>query len=231
MLTDKNKKVLYELDELCPWCSTNYAIAVQYEDIIREEVCLSCQEKKIQDKKEKLMQNIKNNLIKRGIDRKHVNATLEDFDIRTQKLVESNTSYYIHGSVGTGKTHLAVALFREGLLNFEFESEFIYMNDLLSKIKSTFANGSEITEFDITEHFSIIPALYIDDMGVEKPTEWVLMKINSIIDCRYRKELKTIITSNLSLNELAEKLGDRTASRITEMCNVIQLAGKDRRRR
>ena len=42
---------------------------------------------------------------------------------------------------------------------------------------------------------------------------------------------RTIITSNLLISDIAEKVGDRIASRIAEMCGggVIELKGKDRR--
>jgi DNA replication protein DnaC len=41
--------------------------------------------------------------------------------------------------------------------------------------------------------------------------------------------LDTIITSNLTLEEVSEKVGDRIASRIAGMCKVIELKGIDRR--
>jgi len=50
----------------------------------------------------------------------------------------------------------------------------------------------------------------------EKTTEWALQTLFVIIDRRYRNMVKTIITSNLSLNEISEKIGDRIASRSEE---------------
>jgi len=38
-----------------------------------------------------------------------------------------------------------------------------------------------------------------------------------------------LITSNLTLDEIAEKVGDRIASRIAGMCKVVEVRGKDRR--
>ena len=49
------------------------------------------------------------------------------------------------------------------------------------------------------------------------------------MDRRYREELRTIITSNLSIEEIQEKLDDRIASRIVGMCRVCILQGRDRR--
>ena len=44
-----------------------------------------------------------------------------------------------------------------------------------------------------------------------------------------RKLSGVIISSNLSLDEIGQKIDDRTASRIVEMCEVIKLDGADRR--
>ena len=39
----------------------------------------------------------------------------------------------------------------------------------------------------------------------------------------------TIFTSNLKPDDLKERIGDRTVSRIVEMCDVVELVGTDRR--
>ena len=71
--------------------------------------------------------------------------------------------------------------------------------------------------------------LILDDMGAEKTSEWSIQTLYSIIDRRYRDEKQTLITSNLTLDEIAEKVGDRIASRIAGMCKVVEIKGKDRR--
>ena len=60
-------------------------------------------------------------------------------------------------------------------------------------------------------------------------TCWVGETFYSIINTRYERMLPTFFSSNLSLPELAEKMGDRIASRIAEMCQIIKLSGKDLR--
>jgi integrase len=56
--------------------------------------------------------------------------------------------------------------------------------------------------------------LYLDDLGTEKPTDWALQTLYLIIDRRYPEMMQTIISSNLNLDELSSRLGDRIASRI-----------------
>jgi DNA replication protein DnaC len=71
--------------------------------------------------------------------------------------------------------------------------------------------------------------LVIDDLGAEKSSEWAREILYLIIDKRYSDLLPTIITSNLSPKELAEKLDDRLVSRLMEDAIVIKIDGKDHR--
>ena len=71
--------------------------------------------------------------------------------------------------------------------------------------------------------------LIIDDLGVEKFTDWSIENLYQLVDMRYKKMLPTIFISNLSLKDLSSKVGDRITSRIAEMSEIIRFAGKDRR--
>ena len=53
--------------------------------------------------------------------------------------------------------------------------------------------------------------------------------LHRIVDKRYREVLPTIVTSNSSLDELADRVGDRIPSRLAETCDIIKLEGGDRR--
>src|SRR5919107_847732 len=67
------------------------------------------------------------------------------------------------------------------------------------------------------------------DLGSERPTEWVKERIFVIVNHRYREALPTVFTSNIGPKDLAEQLGERTASRIIAMCDWISLEGDDYR--
>jgi len=76
--------------------------------------------------------------------------------------------------------------------------------------------------------------LILDDLGAENSTDWAREKIYEIIDSRYRDKKPIIITTNLKLEQLMEKLagGDRvyrTYDRIIEMCTPVEVKGKARR--
>lgn len=69
----------------------------------------------------------------------------------------------------------------------------------------------------------------LDDIGVEKNSEWVSTTLYTIINGRYENERPTILISNLNIKELADKVDDRIVSRITEMCIEKRIEGGDRR--
>ncbi len=71
--------------------------------------------------------------------------------------------------------------------------------------------------------------LILDDLGAEKPTEWVRERMYEIVNQRYEWMRPIIVTSNLSPAQLAKQVGQRVASRLMEMCEVVELDGRDRR--
>lgn len=74
------------------------------------------------------------------------------------------------------------------------------------------------------------PVLFVDDLGAErKPTEFVEEVNFRLVNHRYQNQLPTLFTSNVLPKDLAGRVGDRVASRITEMCNRVVIKGADRR--
>lgn len=142
---------------------------------------------------------------------------------------------YIHGPVGSGKTHVMYALVgkilepQDDYGNSKFKTKFWNMTELIHAIKRDFdvsAGEKHHYEDELMEYPSI---LFLDDLGAEKPTEFVAETIYLIINRRYNDMKPTIITSNFRLDGLADRVGDRIASRIGEMCDIFELDGKDRR--
>lgn len=203
----------------------------------RNPPCKKCETVKI---KAEMLNNIHNIMNKCGVPKRFLNAIVDDF----KELNFNDLNLYIVGPCGTGKTHFLAALVRKKILSAKcriieddefrvFEKPqtfpyFISIPDLLLKIRASFKDDST-TEEEIIERFSNIDILMLDDIGSEKPTEWVLQTLYLIIDHRYRELKETYITSNLSLDQLAERLSDRIASRIAGMCKVLKLEGNDRR--
>jgi len=151
--------------------------------------------------------------------------------------VLAGKSVFITGKAGSGKTHLAVALmnhwFAEGMTNIDGRPEqargpaiFLPAVELFLEIKQTFDKGVE-SEKAILHKYSEAPLLVIDDLGAERVSDWSRTVLYMLIDRRYRYMKQTIVTSNLSQGEIAEKLDDRIASRLSEMGLVLNLGKKD----
>jgi DNA replication protein DnaC len=133
----------------------------------------------------------------------------------------------IHGGVGTGKTFLAVAVLFDLLKSYDYrEVMFATMPDLLDRIRASY---NAPTRDDVLERALEVQVLVLDDLGTEKVTDWVREKVYQIINRRYNEQLCTICTTNLAPSQLAKHIGERTVSRLMEMCRVVKLDGADRR--
>lgn len=131
-----------------------------------------------------------------------------------------------YGPCGVGKTHLASAIANKYAENINFL--FVSCPELLNKIRRGFDSGADL---EALEAAKTVPFLILDDIGAEKPTEWVRETLYILVDYRSEHKLSTVFTTNCSPNELADRLGDRIASRIIGMCQVIKMDGPDFRLR
>jgi chromosomal replication initiation ATPase DnaA len=143
----------------------------------------------------------------------------------------------IHGPCGTGKTTLAycVAAARAALLDPYETIRFVLIRDLLARARAAMTDNarSPIDQL-LDEHPAV---LVLDDLGAERPTTWATETIARLIESRYRDPYaETIVTSNYPPRELAVRLGgedllvgQRIVSRLRDNCQVIELAGPDRR--
>ncbi len=131
------------------------------------------------------------------------------------------------GDAGRGKTHLAIASLRAYILRRGFHnSRFRPFHRILNELRTAedFERATEIkcgyaTWYDF---------LVIDDVGLDKTTDWGKGIFSEIIYERDANQLATIITSNLALVGVANTFGERVASRLGEGL-VIKLEGQDYR--
>ena len=144
------------------------------------------------------------------------------------KFKASRRGIFITGKAGTGKTHLAYAI-----ANYCAEeiAPVLFWNipELLKNIRDDYGQRLENKSGEFRKLMESRDLLVLDDLGAEKMTEWVEETFYIIINNRYEEMLPTIITSNLTLDELSTRLNDRIVSRIAGMCDVFELKGKDRR--
>ena len=155
-------------------------------------------------------------------------AKVMDYIINWKENREAGRGVYFCGDVGTGKTHLAVAVMNELIKRKRVPSLFVTVPELLDNLRGTYNDpGRDIDEWmDAVKNADF---LVLDDLGSERPTEWVRERLFVVINHRYREQLPTLFTSNIGPKDLAAQLGERTASRIIAMCDWISLEGEDYR--
>jgi DNA replication protein DnaC len=132
---------------------------------------------------------------------------------------------YLHGPTGTGKSHLAIIAAREHL-----PAVLTYSPSQMVGMLMETRRGAE--ELAAIQRLSKNKVLVIDDLGTENDTKASAAKLYEVINRRYQDSPGgLIVTSNLNLDQLAERLGeDRISSRLYEMCaygeRVFNLEGE-----
>jgi DNA replication protein DnaC len=140
------------------------------------------------------------------------------------------------GPAGIGKTHIAAAVLYQLVAEKRVRGLFYDVPDLLRVIRSTFNPTVRAAEMDILRPVMDAELLVLDDLGKEKPSEWVEETMNLIVGTRYNRRLPTIFTTNCEdssndedLNSLKVRVGFRMHSRLHEMCEFLEYFGADYR--
>ncbi len=139
------------------------------------------------------------------------------------------------GPVGTGKTHVAVAVAKVRYFNYSESIAFWPVVELLDELRPGGREG-------VYDEARLARVLILDDLGAERPTEWTAERLYALVNRRWLERYPTIATTNLpgtrkSAPEgyegptLEETLGPRMFSRLVGSGAVIvRLSGPDRRR-
>jgi len=133
------------------------------------------------------------------------------------------------GNCGTGKTFLAACIANE-LINQGFS---VLMTNFSRLVNIIF--GLKEGKQNYIDSLNSYDLLIIDDLGVERQSEYVAEIVQNIVDSRYRAGLPLIITTNLTPKDFSADSSDiaksRLYSRISEMCLPVVVSGVDRRKK
>jgi DNA replication protein DnaC len=150
------------------------------------------------------------------------------FTAQIAENLDQGNGIWIMGDVGTGKTALAMLVSKAALQASRMVA--IYsLPRLLNLIRESIEGEDGVVGF--LDRLCAVDLLHIDDVGAENRTDWALEQLYSIVNTRYEDGRSIVMTTNLDPHELAEQIGQRTVSRLVEMCgDPLPLYGTDRRR-
>lgn len=112
------------------------------------------------------------------------------------------------GPSGAGKTHLAAAIANDRIQRGE-PALFVVVPDLLDELRSAYAPNAEIGYDASIEQLRNAPLLILDDLGTQNTTPWAQEKLFQILNYRYNSRLPTVVTTNVNVERLDERLGMR----------------------
>lgn len=142
---------------------------------------------------------------------------------------DSGQGMYIHGTTGSGKSYLLGCI--ANYLLEHMSVRYLVYADFLDSLRATFNREAEQSEQQLVDEVKNVDLLLLDDLGIEKPSEFSLKYLAQIIDYRYRNLKPLVVTSNFTLEELIRRFqtdlyGERIVWRLGEICtNILELKG------
>ena len=189
-------------------------------------------------------------LLAASIPKRYAHCTLDSFADRTpdQKMAKMKVQEFVDlwptsegllllGSCGVGKTHLAVAAITE-IIRGNKPGRLIFSNfqDLIQEIQASFNNDQVPSKSELLRPLLEADLLVLDELGSQKPTQFIQDILYYLINTRYNEERTTIFTTNYPEvaepkdESLADRIGTRLRSRLYEMARRVPMTGTDYRR-
>jgi DNA replication protein DnaC len=205
------------------------------------------------------------------IPRRYEHCTLENYNIlrgadKSQKTARLLAAKFVDGypvqtgdkgllftgSIGVGKTHLAVGILKELIGKRGVVGLFYDYRELLKEVQNSYNREVAATELGILRPVFEAEVLVLDELGAAKPTDWVWDTVAQILNSRYNEQRTTIITTNYANaagvvaagttgdsaakramrdETLGDRIGERMLSRLQEMCVVVEVQGEDFRQK
>ena len=137
------------------------------------------------------------------------------------EFLASSTGLLLWGNVGTGKSFIAGCI-ANTLLDKGVPVIMTNFARLLNKLTDMYSGDRNA----YIDSFKRYPLMIIDDLGVERNSEFAREQVFSVIDSRYRSQLPMIVTTNLSLEELKDPTDlsrSRIYDRVLERCLPIRV--------
>ncbi len=128
----------------------------------------------------------------------------------------------LEGEVGRGKSFLAAAIANQ-LVEVGLDVLFLVVPEFLDELRFSYQKEEDVPEADLVRRAQNVPVLVLDDLGAHNYSEWTKGKIFTLLNYRLNQQLPCIITTNLGVKQMGEAIGQRSVSRIMEMCDYYLL--------
>ncbi len=249
------------MTELCPICEGSGLRLIEREDGSRVAQDCIC---RVARREQRAMEQAR-------IPKRYAHCTFDDFETqlpwsdpsqrkalllarnfaKAYPLDTDDNGLLLTGSIGIGKTHLAVSLLRALILERGAKGLFVDYRDLLKQVQNSYNRNVQATELEVLRPVFEAEVLVLDELGASKPTDWVWDTVAHILNTRYNDRLTTIITTNYANlpplggdvsgvaniraavreETLGDRIGERMRSRLQEMCVIVDMRGEDFRQK
>lgn len=130
------------------------------------------------------------------------------------------------GGVGTGKTHMAVAICKS-VCDAGKPAILSSVPKIIRRIRSSWADGAtdewgkKLTEDEVIKSFADYALLVVDEVGVQYGTPAEKLTISEVINERYNRMKPTVLIGNVKLSEVEDFLGSRVVDRVKDGGRVL----------
>lgn len=158
----------------------------------------------------------------------HIVRAVREYCRAITSNLDEGRGLWFFGGTGTGKTTLAM-LISKTAMEADRTVAIYSLPRLLSMLRGSYDEDARYSLNDLIDRLCAVDLLHIDDVGAEQSSAWVLEQLYTIINTRYEDGRSVLVTTNLGDQELRDQIGDRTVSRLHEMCETFPLDGDDQR--
>lgn len=162
-----------------------------------------------------------------GEDLRRFKTTVDLCQNFVQNFKQDYHNLFFYGTVGTGKSFLSGCIANELLKNgysvIYFSSAGLF--DTLARFTFDSKEKEALSQF--YEDLYNCDLVIIDDLGTEVTNSFVTSQLFACLNERHLRKKATVISTNLSLEELRDRYSDRIFSRITSHYAICKLTGPD----
>ncbi|WP_058912844.1 ATP-binding protein [Entomohabitans teleogrylli] len=203
----------------CPGCIREELIGLQAEKINREELVRKNTTDRLLAElnvPERFSDCTLENYEPVNADAKRALRVCQAYASKWPQRLQNGGGLVMCGKPGTGKNHLALAIARQVITQYQSPVVFTTALKIAREFKSTWSKNSARTEDDVIRHFTRPDLLIIDEVGVQFGTEAEKLIMFEVINTRYERMRPTILISNQSKEDLAAFIGERVIDRMND---------------